>query len=65
MPDDKPKPVVHEVGEKPKYFDSLHGALGYVSDKTFTGYIVDPDGGVINIRKGKRRSADGKKWVKP
>jgi hypothetical protein len=55
---------VHKVGEQPKQFDTLYAALGYVSDKKFTGYIVDPDGAVINIRKGKRKAVDGK-WICP
>ena len=57
------KTIVHEVGEKPKQFDTLSAALGYCSDRRFTGYIVDPDHNIIDIKKGKRKGADGK-WVK-
>ena len=57
------KTMVHEVGARPKEFDTLCGALGYCSDKKFTGYIVCPDGSsIINVNKGKRKTPDGK-WV--
>lgn len=57
--------VVHEVGVAPKRFETLATALGYVSDRKFNGYVVAPDHTVIVIKNGKRRSADGKRWVRP
>jgi len=53
----------HIVGDPPRKFDTLHAALKFFGSAKLTGYIVDPNGGVINIRKGKRKTVDGK-WMK-
>jgi hypothetical protein len=56
------KTMVHEIGTQPKPFDTLHAALGYCSDRHFTGYLVTPTNDIINIRKGKRKDVNGK-WI--
>lgn len=44
-------------------FRFLAYALREAWEQKATGYIVTPSGEVINIRKGKRLSVDGKKWI--
>jgi hypothetical protein len=53
---------VHVVGEKPKVFPTLNAALKHCRETQLTGYVVDPDGNTINIRKGKRIAVGGA-WV--
>ena len=58
------KHFLHEVGEKPRVFTSLHAALLYAKEAKTTGYIVvgGPERSVINLRKGKRKAVDGR-WI--
>lgn len=56
--------ILHDLDNPgAKYFATLAEALKSAGEGLITGYIVAPDGSVINLRKGKRRSADGKKWI--
>lgn len=60
--------IVHTIGDPgpPRFFDTLHGALTFVSQGKITGYInlwepgYDPE--VIEVHKGKRRGINGK-WI--
>lgn len=56
--------VVHDLNRvKITRYPKLAAALRHVEEHKVTGYVVTPDSEVINVRKGKRKSADGKKWV--
>ena len=55
--------ILHIVGEKPQRFQFLAQALKAADEQKATGYIVTPSNEVIHIRKGKRPSVDGKRWV--
>jgi hypothetical protein len=45
--------ILHQVGEKPIRFEFGVDMLQYVALNKVTGYCVDPDHKVINIKKGK------------
>lgn len=57
--------VLHNIGnpQPPKYFKSWNSLLQAVREEKITGYAVDINKEVVNFRKGKRKSADGKKWL--
>lgn len=44
-------------------FKFLTYALNKAWEKKVTGYIVTPFDEVINLKKGRRKSVDGKKWI--
>lgn len=44
-------------------FKYLNEAMRYIAANKITGYVVTPAKEVIDTRKGKRKSVDGKRWV--
>lgn len=56
--------VLHDLNSPgAQRFTTLSAALKAAHATNASGYIVDPANCVIELRKGKRRSADGKTWV--
>ena len=59
---------LHEIGEQPRLFPTLHAAKVFVHNNKTTGYIhlwekEDDTPQVIKVRKGKREGMKPGTWV--
>lgn len=55
--------ILHEVGETPRRFARMAEAMRTAWEEKTTGYIVDPEHTVINLRKGKRAGMKPGTWI--
>lgn len=58
------KAILHDLNAPgAQVFDTLQAALTKASQDRATGYVITPTHDVIDLKNGKRKSADGKRFV--